>query len=48
MNKFYAIFSGLADKLVHVNSYLRVRFGKLEHVSEHYRRWPGTASSMRF
>lgn len=44
MNKFYAIWKGLAKDLVHVNSYLRVRFGKLEHVCEHYRNWPGTAS----
>jgi hypothetical protein len=32
---------GRASKSVHVNAYVRVRFGKLEHVCSHYRSLPG-------
>lgn len=28
--------------LVHVTSYMRVRFGRVEHVVRHTRRWPRT------
>jgi hypothetical protein len=28
--------------LVHVTSYMRVRFGRVEHVVRHTRRWPHT------
>lgn len=28
------------DALVHVCSYLRVRYGRVEHVVRHTRRWP--------
>lgn len=31
-----------AMMLVHVTSYLRVRFGRVEHVVRHTRRWPYT------
>ena len=28
------------SKPVHVRDYLRTRFGRLEHVCEHWRSWP--------
>jgi hypothetical protein len=29
------------EKAVHVRAYHRTRFGRLEHVCEHWRSWPG-------
>lgn len=34
----------MRPKAVHVRAYERVRFGRLEHVREHYRSWPGQLS----
>jgi hypothetical protein len=31
-------------KSVHVRAYQRTRFGRLEHVCEHWRSWPGQLS----
>jgi hypothetical protein len=31
-------------KAVHVRDYYRTRFGRLEHVCEHWRSWPGQLS----
>lgn len=42
MNVIIAILRGLVDKLVHVRSYVRIRFGREEHVCEHYRRYPNS------
>jgi hypothetical protein len=27
-------------KVVHVTSYVRIRYGRKEHVVRHFRRWP--------
>jgi len=35
---------GGEPKAVHVCSYTRMRFGRLEHVREHWRSWPGQLS----
>jgi hypothetical protein len=35
---------GREPKAVHVCSYTRMRFGRLEHVREHFRSWPGQLS----
>jgi hypothetical protein len=32
------------EKAVHVCAYTRTRYGHLEHVREHWRRWPGQLS----
>lgn len=32
-------------KVVFVNSYIRVRGGRVEHVCSHFRSWPGTKFS---
>lgn len=42
MNTLIAILRGLTGKLVHVRSYVRTRFGKVENVCEHYRRYPNS------
>lgn len=42
MNKLEAILRGLKDQLVHVRSYVRIRFGRVEYVCEHYRRYPNS------
>lgn len=33
-----------ASKLVKVRAYVRVRFGRLEHVCAHFRSWPNQLS----
>lgn len=43
MSVLEAILRGLASRMVYVRSYMRVRFGRTEHVCAHYRRYPGTA-----
>lgn len=43
MSVFEAIVRGLAVQMVYVRSYMRVRFGRTEHVNAYYRRYPGTA-----
>jgi hypothetical protein len=32
---------GTKPKSVFVNAYVRWRFGRIEHVCQHYRSWPG-------
>lgn len=32
--------TAMPPKTVHVRSYERMRFGRKEHVREHYRSWP--------
>ena len=42
MHIVLAILRGLTDQLVHVRSYVRTRYGREEHVCEHYRRYPNS------
>lgn len=42
MNKLVTILRGLTDQLVHVRSYVRTRYGRVENVCEHYRRYPNS------
>lgn len=42
MKAIVAILRGLTDQLVHVRSYVRTRYGREEHVCEHYRRYPNS------
>lgn len=37
---FHAATYAVAGKVVFVNAYTRVRLGKLEWVTAHYRSWP--------
>lgn len=42
MKAIVAILRGLTDQLVHVRSYVRTRYGRVEYVCEHYRRYPNS------
>ena len=42
MKAIVAILRGLTDQLVHVRSYVRTRYGRVENVCEHYRRYPNS------
>ncbi|KUL93927.1 hypothetical protein DK26_19460 [Bosea sp. WAO] len=44
MTETAGVYKTFKSKVVHVRDYLRVRFGKLEHVRAHWRSLPGQLS----